>query len=114
VVGVRCVQQSPSLLRREPAPQADPESAHALNPSNAGRQLRTEQPRIGRLVGHPAHRRESQVDRGRGIVSLFEVDPIAEHDRAVEREARLRAIPGDELPDGMVVRALAAGRGQDY
>jgi hypothetical protein len=45
-------------------------------------------------------------------VTLFEVDPVAEHDRAVEREARLRAIPGDELPDGMVVRALAAGRGQ--
>jgi hypothetical protein len=49
---------------------------------------------------------------GRGVVTLFEVDSVAEYDRAVKGEARLRAIPGDELPDGMVVRALAAGRGQ--
>jgi hypothetical protein len=104
-------QQSPSLLRREPVPQTNPKSAHALDPSDAGGELRTEQPGIGRFIGHSAHRRESQVDRGRSKVSLFEVDPIAEHDGAVERQARFRAIPRDELPDGMVVRALA-GRGQ--
>ncbi|HEV3061848.1 MAG TPA: hypothetical protein VGY48_26585 [Vicinamibacterales bacterium] len=70
-------QQSPSLIRGEPVPQPDPEPAHALHAPNTGRELRTEQPGIGRFIGHPAHRGESEVNRGRGIVVLFEVDPIA-------------------------------------
>ena len=82
-------QQPTSLLRREPVAQADAEPAHALHPSNPGRQFGTEQAGIGRFVRHAPYRREPQVDRGRGIVSLFEVDPIAEHDGAVEREPRL-------------------------
>jgi len=89
------------LLRCEPIPEADAESAHALHASNAGGQFRAEQPGVGRLVGDAAHRSESEVDGGWGIVALFEVDPIAEHDRAVEREARFRAVPGDKLPDRM-------------
>ncbi len=102
-------QQSPSLLGREPVSQPNAETSHALDAPNAGCQFGTEQPGIGRLVGHAAHRGESQVDRGRGVAALLEVNPVAEHDRAVERETRLRAIPGDKLPNGMVVRALAAG-----
>ena len=34
------------------------------------------------------------------------MDPVAEHDRAVEREARLRAVPGDELADGVMAISL--------
>jgi hypothetical protein len=64
------------LLRREPIPEADAESAHALHASNAGGQLWAEQPGVGRLVGDAAHRGESEVDGGWGIVALFEVDPM--------------------------------------
>jgi hypothetical protein len=98
-------QESPPLLRREPIPQADTEPANAFDPANAGREFRAAQ--TG-LVGDSAHRGESQVDRGWSVASLFEVNPVAEHDRAVECEARLRAIPGDELLNRMVVRPLAA------
>jgi hypothetical protein len=102
-------QESPPLFRCEPIPQADTEPADAFDPANAGRELWAEQTGIGGLVSDSAHRRESEVDRGRSVVSLFEVNPVAKHDRAVECEARLRAIPGNELLDRMVVRALAAG-----
>ena len=37
-------QQSPSLLRRQPVPEPDPESADALHAPNARREFRTEQP----------------------------------------------------------------------
>jgi hypothetical protein len=40
---------------------------------------------------------------------LFEVSPILEHDHAVELEAGLRTVPGDELANGVVVGPLAAG-----
>ena len=60
-------QQSPSLLRRERVRQPDPEPAHALDAPNASRELRTEQPGIGRFIGHPTHRGESEVNRGRGV-----------------------------------------------
>ena len=82
-------QQPPPLLRREPVAQVDAEAAHALHPSNSGRQFGTEQARIGRFVGHAPYRCEPQVDRRRGIASLFEVVAIAEDNRAVERESRL-------------------------
>jgi hypothetical protein len=43
---------------------------------------------------------------------LFEVNPVPEHDGAVEREAGLRTVPGDELANRVVVGSLAAGRRQ--
>src|SRR5262249_27725052 len=48
-------------------------------------------------------------DRGRRISALFEVNPISKHDGAVECETGLRTVPGDELANGVVVGALAAG-----
>jgi hypothetical protein len=43
-------QQPAPLLRREPVAQADAEPAHALQPSNLGRQFGTEQAGICRFV----------------------------------------------------------------
>jgi hypothetical protein len=37
------------------------------------------------------------------------VNPVAEHDRPVERETGLRAIPRDEFADRVIVGPLAAG-----
>ena len=74
-------QESPPLFRREPIPEADTEPADTFDPANAGREFRAEQTGIGRLVGDSAHSRESQVDSGRSLVSLFEVNPVAKHDQ---------------------------------
>ena len=82
-------QQPAPLLGCEPVAQADAEPAHALHSTNPGRLFGTEQTGIGRFVRHTPDRREPQVDRGRGIVALFEVDPITKDDGAVEREPRL-------------------------
>jgi hypothetical protein len=41
------------------------------------------------------------------VKALLEVDAIAENDGAVECEARLRAVPGDELANRVLVRPLA-------
>jgi hypothetical protein len=40
---------------------------------------------------------------------LFEVNAVPEHHGAVECEAGLRAVPSDELANGLIVSTLAAG-----
>ena len=45
-------------------------------------------------------------------MSLFKEDAVAGHDGLVKSESRLRAVPIDELSDGMVVRSLRTWRGQ--
>jgi hypothetical protein len=52
------------------------------------------------------------IDRGGRVMALLKVLAVAENDRAVEGETWLRTVPGDELPNGMVVGALTASRGQ--
>ena len=99
-------EQPSLLLGCEPLAKTDAEPAHAFHAPNPGRQLGTEQAGIGRFVCDAADGGEPQVDRRGRIVLLFEVDPVAKHDRTVEREPRLRALPGDGLSDRMVVGAL--------
>jgi hypothetical protein len=84
------------------------DTSHALDPANACRQLRTEETGIGRLICDPSDGSEPEIDRGGRVVVLLEMDAIAEHDRAVERQPRLRTVPGDELGDRVVVGTLAA------
>jgi hypothetical protein len=52
---------------------------------------------------------QPNIDRGRRISALFEVNPISKHDGAVKRETGLRTVPTDELAYGVVVGSLAAG-----
>ena len=51
-------------------------------------------------------RGQSQVDRRGCVVALFEVNPVSEHDGAVEREARFRTVPSDEFANSVVVGSL--------
>src|SRR5205807_501514 len=64
------------------------------------------------LVRDAPDRGEPKIDRGRRIFALFEVNPVPEHDGAVEREAGLRTVPGDELANRVIVGSLAARRRQ--
>jgi hypothetical protein len=109
---LRVFQQPPALLGRQPVPEPDPETPNALHAPDAGGQFGAQETRIRRLVGDPANGREPQVDGGRCILPLLEVNSIAENDGAVERETWLRAVPRDELPNRVIVGALAAPRGQ--
>ena len=43
-------------------------------------------------------------------IPVLEMDPIAEHDGAIEGEPRLRAVPSGELANGVLIGPLSAGR----
>jgi hypothetical protein len=98
------------LVGGEPVAQPDANPTHALHATNAGCEFRTEQPGIGRFMGHAAHGGQPQVDRGRRVVPLIQVNAIAEDHRPVEREPGLGAVPRDELSNRVVVGPLTAGR----
>jgi hypothetical protein len=59
--------------------------------------LGTEEASVGRLVRDAPDRGQPKIDGGRRISALFEVNPVTKQDSAIEREARLRTVPGDEL-----------------
>ena len=52
---------------------------------------------------------QAEVDRGGRVLPLLEVNPIPEDHGAIEGETWLGAVPRDELPNRVVVGALAAG-----
>jgi hypothetical protein len=106
----RALEEPPALLRRQPVSEAHADAPHSLHSTDTGRQFGTQKAGVGRLVGDAPNRGQSKIDGGRRISSLFGVNPISKHHCAVEREARIRAIPGDELANR--VGALAASRRQ--
>ena len=91
----------PALLRRQPVSESHADTAHTLHPPNAGRQFRAEEAGVGCLVRNPPDGGQPEVDRRRSISPLLEVNPVSEHDGAVESEAGLRTIPSDELANGV-------------
>jgi hypothetical protein len=80
------VKKTPTLLRSQPVPEAHADPSHPLHAPDACRQFRTQEAGVGRFVGHPPNRGEPQVNCGRRIPELFEVNPIPEHNPAVESE----------------------------
>jgi hypothetical protein len=105
-------QQPSALFGREPVAQTDAKTPHALHAADACGQLGTQEAGVGGLVCHAAHGRETEIDGGRCVLPLLEVNPITEDDGAVERQPRLRAVPRDELANRVIVGALAASRSQ--
>ena len=104
----RALEEPPALLRRQPVSEAHADAPHSFHSTDTRRQFGTQEAGIGRLVGDAPDGGQPKIDRGRRISALFEVNPVSKHDGAVEREARLRTVPGDELANRMVVGALAA------
>src|ERR1039458_2689858 len=85
---------------------------YALDPPDSRRKIGAQKPAVGSFVRQSPNRRKAQVDRGRGIFGLFEIDPVACHHSLVESKARLGAVPVDKFTDRMVVGPLRAARGQ--
>ena len=61
---------------------------------------------MGRFVRDAANGHQLQVHRGGRILPLLDMNPLAEDDCAVERKTGLGAVPRDELPYRLFVRAL--------
>src|SRR5438093_12193353 len=108
-----CAFEQPfALLYREPIPNSYAQASDSFYAADPGSQFRTEQSRISCLIRNSTNCCESQVDRRRRVLPLFEADSVAEHHGPVECQAWLRAIPLDEFGYGVIVRALAASRGE--
>jgi hypothetical protein len=62
----------PPLLWRQPVPEPNTDSAHALDTSNARRQFRAQEPGICRFIGDAPDRCQPKVDRGRRIRAIVQ------------------------------------------
>ena len=111
-LSIRRLPQGLALFGRQPIAESDPQLLYTLDPTDAGRQIRTEKPAVRRLISKPAYGAEPQVYRSGCELPGFQVNAIAEHHGLVEGEARLRAIPIHELIDGVPVSALGFGASQ--
>ena len=90
-----------TLLDAQPVASAKAELFHSSHPANPGSQLGTQQAGIGGLVGQATHGSELLIDGVGGQMPRFQVHAVAHDHDAVEGQARLGAIPGDELVDGI-------------
>ena len=105
-LGIRKLPQGASLFSRQPVAKANAQFFRSPDPAYARCEFRAQQPKVGRLVSETAHRCESDVDGSWCQLASLEVDSVAGYHALVEGEARFRAIPTNELVDGMVIPAL--------
>src|SRR5450759_896623 len=92
----------------EPVANADAKTADSFDSPYSRPQLRAQQSRVARLIGHSAYRRQAQIDGVRSVPFLLQVNPVSQDYGAIEGQARFGAIPLDEVVDGMAVRSLPA------
>ena len=95
-VSVFSAEQLLAFLCRQPIPDTHSQLPDAFHTPNACREIRAKKSAIGRFIRQPEYRRQSQVNRRRGLWGLFECDPVLCDHGLVKREARLRAVPVDD------------------
>jgi len=105
-------EESLPLVRRQPIPDAHAMLLYALDPPDSRRKIGAQKAAVGSFVRQSPNRCKAQVDRGRGILGLFEIDPVACHHRLVERKARFGAVPVDKFTNRVIVGSLRAAGGQ--
>src|SRR5438445_595319 len=81
------------------------ELLYPFHAANASGQFWAQQPSVSRLVRQPPNSGELLINRVGGQTSPFQEDAVANHDDAIESQAGLRAVPCDELLDGVLVDA---------
>src|SRR5882762_1414981 len=108
----RTLEEPPALLGCKPVPESDADPPHPLHSTNSGRQFGTQKTGVCCLVRDAPNGGQPKISCGWRISALFKVNPISKHHRAIEREARLGAVPTDELANRVLVRSLATGRCQ--
>jgi hypothetical protein len=73
-------RKAAALLRRQPVPEAHADPAHPFHATDTRCQFGTEEACVGSLVGDAPNGGEPEVARGRRIATLFEGNPVPEHD----------------------------------
>jgi hypothetical protein len=112
VLRIGRLQQARALLRGEPVPEPNAKLSQSMNPPDAGSQIGAQQSAVGGLVSETAHGSEAQIDRARSKPPRLEIGPVPENNDSVERQARLRAVPFDELVNRVAVTALGFEAGK--
>src|SRR6516225_376267 len=74
--------------------------------SNTSGEFWTEQASVRSLVGEPANRGKSSINRTRSKMPVFEEDAITGNDNLVERQSWLGAIPLNEFVDRVSIATL--------
>src|SRR2546425_5876706 len=92
-----------ALLCRQPVPEADTQLSSPFDATNTGRQIGAEKTAVGGFVGESAHCAKTQIDGAGGELTGFEMRSVTQGHDPVEGQARFRAIPVDELVDGVSI-----------
>src|ERR1700681_4668669 len=79
---------------------------HTLNATNASSQIGAEKTAVGRFICESAHRAKTHIDCAGGELTGFEMRAISQNHDSVERQARFRTIPFNELIDGVLIPPL--------
>jgi len=98
------------LIRRYPVPDPGSQPLGTLHPSYACRQLGAQGAGVRCLISKPPNGGEPNIDRRWSEILPLEEEPVSQYNGPIEREARLRAVPPDELIDGVTVGFLRACR----
>jgi len=74
-----CAQERSALIGRQPVADPGSQPFGALHPSNTCRQLGAQEAGIRSLIGKPPHSGESDVDRRRSEILLFQEEPVSKY-----------------------------------
>jgi len=108
-LSARMLEHFRTLLRAQPIPGPKSKLLDSLDPANPRGQLGTQQARVGGFVSQATHGCKLLVDGVGGQMPRFQVHAVAHDYNPVQCEARLRAVPGNELIDGVFIDAARGG-----
>ena len=99
-----------ALFARQPVTETHAMLFRSFHPADSGGQIRAQQPGICRFVRQFPNRCEPKVDGRCSVALLFQIDAITSDDGPVESEPRLRAVPVNEIANGVVICASRTWR----
>jgi hypothetical protein len=109
---VRGSPEREALLNSQPVAQAHTQIPDPLDAANPRGKIGTQQAGVCSLIGEAPNGSKTQINGSGGKQSGLKVAAITENHGSVQGEARLRAVPIDELVDGMAISTLTVDAGQ--
>ena len=104
-LAIGMLQDLRTLLGAQPVPGTKAELLDSSDPADTRCEFRAEETRVRRLMRESPHGGELLVDGVRRQISRFKIHAVADHDDAIEGQTWLRAVPRDELVDGVLIHA---------
>jgi hypothetical protein len=95
------------FIHSQPISESHAQFLCALHATNAGGQIRGEEPRICCFIGESSDCCKPHVDGARCKELVFEMNPVSSDYGFVERKPRFGAIPANEIVNGTPIAAIA-------